>query len=135
MTQRKPHAMQFETFVDRQIREAQEAGAFDDLPGAGKPIPNHGDDPNWWLRSYLDREGLSGEALLPESLQLRREFERLPAEAAAAVSEDEVRELAAEFNRRVAEYIRFPTPPQVPIRKATVDELLEHRRATRPRRR
>lgn len=28
----------FESWIDRQIREAQERGEFDDLPGAGEPI-------------------------------------------------------------------------------------------------
>mgnify|MGYP001616329475 FL=1 len=30
--------MQFENWIDRQIREAMERGAFDHLPGAGQPI-------------------------------------------------------------------------------------------------
>ncbi len=35
-----------------------ERGEFDDLPGAGKPLPGAGGshEPNWWLRSFLDRE-------------------------------------------------------------------------------
>jgi len=28
-----------ETLIDRKIREAQEAGAFDDLPFQGEPLP------------------------------------------------------------------------------------------------
>jgi hypothetical protein len=32
--------MPFETWADRQIREAEERGEFDDLPGKGKPIPD-----------------------------------------------------------------------------------------------
>jgi hypothetical protein len=39
MTERKPPGMRYEDWIERQIREAQERGAFDDLPGAGKPIP------------------------------------------------------------------------------------------------
>ena len=44
--------------VERRIREAMERGEFDDLPGAGEPLPGAGGahDPNWWLRSFLDRE-------------------------------------------------------------------------------
>ena len=49
MTQRR------ESVVDRRIREAQEQGAFDDLPGRGKPLPGrHGpDDEHWWLRKEI----------------------------------------------------------------------------------
>jgi hypothetical protein len=46
-----------ETYVDRLIREAMERGEFDELPGAGKPIPGAGrpDDRWWWFRSWVKR--------------------------------------------------------------------------------
>ncbi|MGV9308285.1 DnaJ family domain-containing protein [Nonomuraea sp. NPDC003727] len=45
----------FETLIDRQIREAQERGEFDDLPGAGKPLPNRDElnDELWWVKRKL----------------------------------------------------------------------------------
>jgi hypothetical protein len=48
---------EFETTADRLIREAMEAGQFDELPGAGKPIPGAGnvDDDLWWVRSWMER--------------------------------------------------------------------------------
>lgn len=48
---------EFESNVDRIIREAMEEGEFDDLPGEGKPIPGAGavDDEFWWLRKWLRR--------------------------------------------------------------------------------
>ena len=52
----------YESVVDRQIREAQERGEFDNLPGAGKPLPRRALSGDAWLRSYLDREGVSSEA-------------------------------------------------------------------------
>ena len=47
----------FETVADRMVREAMEAGEFDDLPGLGKPIPGAGtvDDDLWWVRSWMER--------------------------------------------------------------------------------
>ncbi len=47
-----------EALVDRLVREAIEAGEFDGLPGAGKPIPGAGgaDDDNWWIREWVKRE-------------------------------------------------------------------------------
>ena len=52
----------YESHVDRQIREAQERGEFDNLPGAGKPIPGIGGnyDENWWLKELLRREDIHG---------------------------------------------------------------------------
>lgn len=48
---------QTETLADRMIREAMEAGEFDDLPGQGQPIPGAGtiDGEGWWIRSWLER--------------------------------------------------------------------------------
>lgn len=46
-----------ESLPERLIREAIEAGEFDALPGAGKPIPGAGvpDDDLWWVREWLKR--------------------------------------------------------------------------------
>lgn len=50
-------AARFESLPERLIREASEAGEFDDLLGAGKPIPGAGtvDDELWWVRAWLER--------------------------------------------------------------------------------
>ncbi len=68
----------YESHVDRKIREAQEQGQFDDLPGAGKPLSDHGReyDENWWINDWIRREGAAGGAL-PPTLALRREAEDL----------------------------------------------------------
>ena len=67
----------YENWVDRQVREAQERGEFDDLPGAGRPIPGVAKhDPNWWVKGLIEREKIS--APLPPGLALRREVEQLP---------------------------------------------------------
>jgi hypothetical protein len=71
MAERKPSGMSFETWVDRAIREAEEAGKFADLPGAGQPIPGAGrpDDELWWVRAKMRAEKL---AFVPPSLALRK---------------------------------------------------------------
>jgi hypothetical protein len=76
VTERKPPGMRFETWVERQIREAQERGEFDNLPGTGKPLPGltgHYDE-LWWVKQVAQREHLS---LLPPLLALRKEAELL----------------------------------------------------------
>src|ERR1700693_4530434 len=67
MTERKPPDLSFTSWIDRQINEAAERGAFDNLPGAGKPLPrrNEADATQAWLRDYLRREGVSADELLP----------------------------------------------------------------------
>ncbi|MDA3645127.1 DUF1992 domain-containing protein [Saccharopolyspora indica] len=135
MTERKPPGTTFESWVDRQIRTAQERGDFDDLPGAGKPLPGAGQpvEEQWWVKDYLRREGLSGEALLPTPLRLRKEVERLAETAHELPSEQAVREVAGDLNRRIVEHLRAPTGPQVAIAPADVDALLASWRAARSR--
>ncbi len=63
MTERKPPGMSFTSWIDKQIHEAMERGAFDDLPGAGKPLPKRSEEDasQAWLRDYLAREGVPAE--------------------------------------------------------------------------
>lgn len=46
--------------VDNKIREAIEAGEFDNLPGFGKPseLIDAPYDAHWWIRSKMKREQL-----------------------------------------------------------------------------
>ena len=73
MTERKPPDMSFTSWIDQQIGEAQERGEFDNLPGAGKPLPRRSgaDDGLAWVRELLRREGLPTDELLPTPLKLR----------------------------------------------------------------
>jgi DnaJ-like protein len=122
-----------ETLVERQIRLAQERGDFDDLPGKGKPLPglDGPDDEDWWVKGYLRREGLSAEPLLPTPLQLRREIERLPDTVAGLPDERTVREVARELNRRIAQWLRAPVGPAVPVGPVDVDAVVARWRADR----
>jgi hypothetical protein len=133
MTERKPWDVPFESWVERQIRLAQERGDFDDLAGAGKPLPQVDDgDELWWVKRKLAAEGLSTEALLPPSLQLRREIERLPATVADLPTERDVRELVADLNRRIADYLRAPSAPVVPVHKVDADATVAVWHTRRP---
>jgi hypothetical protein len=116
----------YESVVDQQIRLARERGDFDDLPGAGKPLPGWGgqDDDLWWLKAYLRREGVSTEALLPTSLQLARQIERLPETVRGLPSEQAVREAVGELNRRIVEHLRAPSGPHVPVRPVHDGEVV-----------
>jgi hypothetical protein len=126
MTERKPAGMSFTSWVDQQIAAAEERGAFDDLPGSGKPLPRSAlsDDGQAWLRDKLRREGVSTEELLPTPLKLRKEIERLPETVAGLRSEKEVREVASDLNRRIVEWRRFPDGPPIYLRLVDADDLV-----------
>ncbi|HEY4452897.1 MAG TPA: DUF1992 domain-containing protein [Pseudonocardiaceae bacterium] len=136
MTERKPAGVNFETWVDAQVRAAQNSGAFDNLAGAGKPIPNLDQpyDENWWVKQKLREEDVPTEALLPPSLRLRREIERLPETVRELAAERLVREVVADLNERIVAWQRSPTPPHVPVRRVDADKIVEQWCASRPHR-
>jgi hypothetical protein len=133
MTERKPAGASFESWIDAQIREAAERGAFENLPGTGKPIPDLDQpyDPNRWVKQKIREEGLPTEALLPPSLRLRKELERLPETVRDLPTEHAVRDAVADLNGQIAAWLRTPSPPYVPIRPAGVEEVLERWRTDR----
>ncbi|PTR26613.1 uncharacterized protein DUF1992 [Rhodococcus sp. OK519] len=130
MTERKPLRATFESWVEAQIRGAYERGEFENLEGAGKPIPG-GAGGDWWVRGYLEREGMSADALLPEPLRLRKDIERLPEAVRSARTEPEVRDAVARLNRRIAAWLRNPSGPQVPIGRVDADEVVARWRRDR----
>jgi hypothetical protein len=121
----------YESAVDRAIREAAERGAFDNLPGAGKPLPvlSEPDDEMWWVRRYVEREGLSRDVLLPESVQLRKEIDRLPGTLRDLRTEQDARDVVRELNLRVVEYLRSPVGPRVRVVRIDADEAVARWRA------
>ncbi|GAA5170027.1 MULTISPECIES: DnaJ family domain-containing protein [Amycolatopsis] len=136
MTERKPRGMGAETWVERQIRQAQERGAFDNLPGAGKPLPNlhKPRDEMWWIKQKLDEEGLSADVLLPEPLRLRKEVEGLREAVRPLPAERQVRDAVSRLNRRIAEWLRAPSGPPVHVSPVDADEVVRQWREDRQRR-
>jgi hypothetical protein len=135
MSERKPEGMRFESWVERQIREAQERGAFDNLPGAGRPLPgltgNY--DDMWWIKQLVQRERLS---FVPPMLALRKEAEELLAGLADVPTKTAVRDLVKDYNARVIAEIRRPQVGRLPVipRRLDVDQVVEEwarRRAAR----
>lgn len=111
MTQRKPPGVSFESWVERQIREAADRGELDNLPGSGKPIADidRPYDEMWWIKKKLRREEAS---YLPPTLALRKEAEDALAAVGQAKSESEVRQIVAGINEKIRDAIR--TPPAGP---------------------
>lgn len=101
MTQRKPLGTSWESWIESQIRTAQQQGAFDNLPGAGKPFSNLDQeyDPLWWVKQLTRREQLS---LLPPALELLRKVERELAGIDELPDEATVRRRIAALNVEIA---------------------------------
>ena len=102
MTERKPPGTSWETWIDGQIRVATEEGAFDNLPGAGKPLPNYGpdDDPlARWVKRQVGDEQIS---VLPPSLELLRRVESELATIGKLHDEVTVRRRVAALNVEIA---------------------------------
>ncbi|TCC00304.1 DUF1992 domain-containing protein [Micromonospora zingiberis] len=123
----------WEASVEAQIRSAQERGEFDDLPGAGKPIPGRGlpYDESWWIKSFLEREQVPSDLLLPTPLLLRRRIERLPDEVRDLPTEQAVRACVADLNAEVMAWLRNPSGPKVAVRPVDADALVRQWRADR----
>jgi hypothetical protein len=124
----------YESAVDKAIREAAERGAFDNLPGAGKPLPGISgpDDELWWVRRYVEREGLSRDVLLPPSIQLRKELDRFPETLRTLRSEEQVRDTVRELNLRIVDHLRAPEGPRVQVRRIDADDAVRRWREERP---
>jgi len=136
VTERKPPGVSFISWIDKQIQEATERGAFDDLPGSGKPLPRRADsdDGQAWIRDKLRREGESTDLLLPPSLRLRKERAQLAEAVHAMDSEREVRDAVGELNRRIAEWRRIPVGPNVFVPLLDAEEMVSRWQASRPAR-
>lgn len=133
MTERKPADMSFTSWIDKQIQEAAQRGSFDDLPGAGKPLPNRGAfNSDAWIRDYLRREGVPGEDALPTPLKLRKESERLADTVHLLRTEREVRDVVADLNDRIKSFRRLPDGPPVIVRLVDEDEMVRKWRQSRP---
>ena len=123
----------YRAWIDGQIREAQERGEFDNLPGKGKPLKGIHDAPDelWWVKQLLAREEVS---YLPPALELRLQVERfldglakVPTERALLTGLDELNERIRELNRKPV----MDGPPST-LMPLVVDDVITRWRAARP---
>ncbi|OAN33059.1 J-domain-containing protein [Microbacterium sp. H83] len=122
-------------YIETAIQIAMRRGDFDDLPGAGKPIPGLGThhDPDWWIRRKIQTENLTG--LGPPAIMLRAEDRALDERLDHLRHEAEVREALEDFNRRVVEarrQLQGGPPVVTALREVDVEiEAWAARRAAR----
>ncbi|TWD81440.1 uncharacterized protein DUF1992 [Kribbella amoyensis] len=134
MTERKPPGMTTQEWVQLQLKQADARGEFDNLAGAGKPLPKLADphDPDWWVKDFIRREQIETEALLPLSVQLRKEKQRIGETVAKLRTETEVRDYLRDLNERIRIQVRDSTGAVVPVGPVDEDEVLELWRRDRP---
>jgi hypothetical protein len=136
MTLRKPFGTGFVPWVEAQISEAMDAGAFDTLPGAGKPLPNNKGqfDPDWWVKQYAEREGVS---ILPASLALLRKVEKELALIRKLGDEAAVRRRVAAVNAEIVKLnMTLVDGPPTTLSPLDVDQVVaewRESRSTKPR--
>ncbi|KPI14442.1 DnaJ-like, subfamily C, domain-containing protein [Actinobacteria bacterium OK074] len=114
MTERKPPGVSFESFVDKQIRDAEARGQFANLPDTGRPadvVTETSYDENWWIKRKMAREGLS---VLPPTLALRKEAEDTLAAVPGMPSEQAVRRAVERLNAQIRDMM-FRPPPGPPL--------------------
>jgi hypothetical protein len=132
MTERKPHGVTFEAWTDKLVREAMERGEFDNLPGAGKPIPGIDEpyDEMWWVKQKLRRENVS---MLPPSLALRKEAEDALASAANATSETQARRIVRDINVKISNANTRPLAgPPLNLVPFNVERIVDQWRSDHP---
>lgn len=117
------NVQQIHSWVDVEIQQALRRGEFENLPGAGKPLKDvDSSDPDWWVKSLIEREKLDMSAALPTVLALRQERRGFPESLAGISNEVAVRERLADYNARVIEDRRKPVVgPNSPAIAGRVD--------------
>jgi hypothetical protein len=130
VTERKPAGKSWDSWREELIRLAREEGAFDNLPGAGKPLDlGESYDPDWWVKKLVQREKIS---MLPPSLELLRkveaEVERIWKLFDEAAVRERIRVLNAEIVRANARAAEGPPTRLAPL---DVDTIVAEWRAAR----
>jgi hypothetical protein len=101
MTRRKPPGRSFESWAEEQIQEAERDGAFENLPGRGQPLPDAYKpyDPDWWIKSLIQREKIS---ILPPALEARQKLSETLARIRTLSDEAAVRREVEALNAALA---------------------------------
>jgi hypothetical protein len=102
----------FDAIVEEKIRQAQREGAFDDLPGAGRPLP--------------DDDGL----LVPEDVRMAY---RILRNAGFVPAEVEARKEAAGLRKLISAAADAPERRRALAKLALLETRLEARGGTLPR--
>lgn len=134
MSENADWASRFESLIDRQIRAAEERGEFDDLPGAGKPLPSDSVPyrPDWWADQAVKREN-AGAYAIPPVVALRKIADELTSGAREYITERDVRTAVADYNEQAVRTRRLPQegPRVIILPELDADRVVQAWRAAR----
>lgn len=124
----KPLGINWESWVDRRIREAQERGDFDNVPkgrikGLDRPY-----SADWWLRDWVKRENIS---LAPRTVRTRVRVENELARIMKFTREEAVRRNVDLLNAEIREANRGDLGPLQPQELLDADRVVAAWRARR----
>lgn len=131
MPEQKPPGKSWRDWVEELIQEAEQAGEFERLQGAGRPIPGITDpyDPDWWVKKLLEREKLS---ILPPALELLRKVEAALDAIGTAAREHDVRARVTALNAEIARVnSRIAEGPATRLAPLDVESVVAEWRARR----
>lgn len=122
---------EFEPWIERTLREAADAGEFDDLAGAGLPIPDLDlpYDPAWWARKWIQRH-----RDLDAATEVAGKVQRLLPRILSGTDEVRVRSDLERLNDRIAA-VNALLPTDAELEPLPVEEVIagwRRRRVCRP---
>jgi DnaJ-like protein len=125
MTREKPPGKSWDSWIEELIDEANADGTFDNLPGAGKPLPGIDKpyDPDWWVKQLVQREQITA---LPPALELLRKVESTLAAIWVLTHEADVRRRIEALNAEIGKVNgRVAEGPPTRLSSLDVESVVE----------
>jgi DnaJ homologue, subfamily C, member 28, conserved domain len=128
--ERPKRPLSWNLLAEERIQAAQADGAFENLPGFGKPIPGI-DEPHddlWWVKDKLKREQLSN---LPPALAIRLDVEKTLKSIPTLQREADVRQAVQSLNERIRKAAFAASwGPSVDVLPLDVDDVIARWKAS-----
>lgn len=125
----RPLGSSRETLIERQIRQAIEAGKFDNLPHQGKPLPND-ENPyagEWGLAFHVLRNAGFAPPWIEADKEVRALLTRRDAILARAASEPAPSEIARRRDRSALERLVIEINASIARLNAEAPTIRQHR--------
>lgn len=132
MTEPKPSGVSWESWIERQIQDGRERGAFDELSGEGKPLDSVSGvhDEMWWVKAKLRDEDVE---YLPPTIAIKADRAKAIDTAMNDTSEAAARSRIEEVNERIRNVNRYSAAgPPSSVVVIDTDAFLERWRAAHP---
>lgn len=122
MTARKPAGEQWQSWIDRQITDAQSKGAFENLAGKGKPLEGLDEpyDELWWVKGLMRREKVGNAS---RTLELRHRVEQWLDTYIALPSVFTLKRQAQKLNEEIQVANKGELGPMLPQPLLKIEEL------------